>query len=60
MVYTDYTELHCRHCMRLGYRPRPPARWRKVKKEEALKKARKDDRLPKVVLSEKRQKRSAK
>eukprot|EP00752_Nemacystus_decipiens_P002427 g2286.t1 len=31
-----------------------------VKKEEALKKARKDDRLPKVVLSEKRQKRSAK
>lgn len=32
----------------------------KVKKEEAIKKARKDDRLPKVVLNEKRQKRSAK
>ncbi|CAB1097096.1 unnamed protein product [Ectocarpus sp. CCAP 1310/34] len=31
-----------------------------VKKEEAIKKARKDDRLPKVVLNEKRQKRSAK
>ncbi|CAN0431299.1 unnamed protein product, partial [Ectocarpus sp. 12 AP-2014] len=28
--------------------------------EEAIKKARKDDRLPKVVLNEKRQKRSAK
>lgn len=31
-----------------------------AKKEEVIKKSRKDDRLPKVVINEKRQKRSAK